>query len=196
MRNRGAEWGHAAFGQERGSVTSLIFVACAVGAIAGAGAVFSLVGQPESETSGGVSQRALGPGVARAAAYSSPRPVAPAPSQGQSPSTASASQEEPGSHLAVIDESESEGERSGSSRIEAKVTAPERPAATTREPIAKASPAPATGSQSGTDIPPAEKKATKRPAYSSRYAWRGGYRDGGRWGGFLEERGWRSRQYW
>ncbi len=195
MRNRGAEWGHAAFGQERGSAASLIFVACAVGAIAGAGAVFSLVGQPGSETSVGVAERAVGSGVARAAIYSSPRPMASAPSQGQSPSTAFASQEEPASHLAVIDESESTGEGSASSRIEAKVTAPERPA-TTHEPIAKASPAPATGGQPSADAPPAEKKATKRPAYSSRYAWRGGYRDGGRWGGFLEERGWRSRQYW
>jgi hypothetical protein len=195
MRNRGAEWGHPAFGQERNGAASLTFVACAVGAIAGAGAVFSLVGQPGTETSVGVTQRALGSGVARAAAYSSLQPVASARSQSQSPSTPSASQEEPASRLAVIDQSDSIREGSGSPATEPKVAAPERPA-TTHEALAKASPAPATGSQASTDAPPAEKKAIKRPAYSSRYAWRGGYRDGGRWGGFLEERGWRSRPYW
>ena len=43
MRNPGVEWGHAGLGREPGRVASLIFVACTVGAIAGAGAVFSLV---------------------------------------------------------------------------------------------------------------------------------------------------------
>ena len=51
MRNPGAEWGYSGLGREPGRAASLIFVACAVGAIAGAGAVFSLVVQPESETS-------------------------------------------------------------------------------------------------------------------------------------------------
>jgi hypothetical protein len=195
MRNRGAEWGYPAFGQERGRAASLIFVACAIGAIAGAGAVFSLVGQPGGETSSAVTQRTLGSGVARAAVFSSPKPIAAAPSQGQSLSPASVSQDQPASHLAVIDESDPISEGSGSPRVDAKVGAPEHPASP-HEPIAKVSPAPAAGSQPSSDTPPAEKKITKRPAYSSRYAWRGGYRDGGRWGGFLEERGWRSRQYW
>lgn len=195
MRNRRAEWGHPAFGQERRGAASLIFVACAVGAVAGAGAVFSLVAQPASEISVGITQQPLGSGVARAATYSSPKPVASAPSQVQSASTASVSQEQPSSRLAVINQSESISESSGSPTIEAKAATPDHPAAT-HDPLAKATPALAAGSQPSTDAPPAEKKANRKPAYFSRYAWRGGFRDGGRWGGFLEERGWRSRQYW
>ena len=69
MRNPGVEWGHPGLGREPGRVASLIFVACAVGAIAGAGAVFSLVAQPGSETSFGATH-SVGSVVARAAAHS------------------------------------------------------------------------------------------------------------------------------
>ena len=69
MRNGGAEWGYTGFGREPGRAASLIFVACAVGAVAGASAVFSLVAQPGSETSIG-SAHPLGSVVVRAAAHS------------------------------------------------------------------------------------------------------------------------------
>jgi hypothetical protein len=194
MRNRGVEGGYPAFGQERGRAASLIFVSCAVGSIAGAGAVFSLVAQPGSEISAGIAQRPHGSVVAPAAAYSALKPVPPAASPGQSPSAASVSHEQLTPRLAVIDESESMSEGTASPTTEAKA-APDHPPAK-HDPLAKASPASAVGSQPSVDVPPAEKKANKKPAYFSRYAWRGGFRDGGRWGGFLEERGWRSRQYW
>jgi hypothetical protein len=97
MRNPGAEWGYSGLGREPGRAASLIFVACAVGAIAGAGAVFSLVVQPESETSIGAAHP-LGSAVARAAAHSSVKEAAP-PSRPRLASTLSVSQEQLPSHV-------------------------------------------------------------------------------------------------
>jgi hypothetical protein len=195
MRNPGAEWGYSGLGREPGRAASLIFVACAVGAIAGAGAVFSLVVQPESETSIGAAHP-LGSAVARAAAHSSVKEAAP-PSRPRLASTLSVSQDQLPSHVAVIDEGTvtPTTDGSGSATVEPTAVPPERSATTQHDPAAKA-PAPAGPSQSHTETLPAEKKANRKPAYLSRYAWRGGSRDGGRWGGFFEDRGWRSRQYW
>jgi hypothetical protein len=195
MRNPGAEWGYSGLGREPGRAASLIFVACAVGAIAGAGAVFSLVVQPESETSIGAAHP-LGSAVARAAAHSSVKEAAP-PSRPRLASTLSVSQEQLPSHVAVIDEGTvtPTTDGAGSATVEPTAVPPERSATTQHDPAAKA-PGPAGPSQSHTETLPAEKKANRKPAYLSRYAWRGGSRDGGRWGGFFEDRGWRSRQYW
>src|SRR5258708_30845311 len=102
MRNPGAEWGYPGLGRDPSRVASLIFVACAVGAIAGAGAVFSLVAQPGSETSIGTTHP-LGPVVARAAARSPVKEPALAPSPARSVSTPSASQEQLPSRVAVND---------------------------------------------------------------------------------------------
>lgn len=194
MRNPGAEWGYSGLGREPGRAASLIFVACAVGAIAGAGAVFSLVVQPESETSIGAAHP-LGSAVARAAAHSSVKEAAP-PSRPRLASTLSVSQDQLPSHVAVFDEGTvtPTNEGSGSANVEATAVPPER-STTTQHDTVKA-PAPAAPSQPNTEAPPSEKKASKKPAYVSRYAWRGGYRDNGHWGGFFEDRGWRSRQYW
>ena len=195
MRNAGAEWGYTGFGREPGRAASLIFVACAVGAIAGAGAVFSLVAQPGSETSIG-SAHPLGSVVVRAAAHSPVKEAAP-PSRPRLASTVSGSQEQLPSHVAVIDEGTvtPTTDGSGSATVEPTAVPPERSAPTQHDPAAKV-PAPAAPIQPSTEAPPAEKKASRKPAYVSRYAWRGGYRDSGRWGGFFEDRGWRSRQYW
>jgi hypothetical protein len=186
MRNPGVEWGHAGLGREPGRVASLIFVACTVGAIAGAGAVFSLVAQPESETSFGAT-RSAGSVVARAAAHSPVRESTLSPSQARL-GTPTASQEQPPSRVAVIEGSPPSG-GVDSAPAEIAAAAPEHP--TPHEPMAKVGP-PAAGAASSpsTEAPPAEKKASKKPAHFSRYAWRG------RWGGFYEDRGWRSRQYW
>jgi hypothetical protein len=195
MRNPGAEWGYSGLGREPGRAASLIFVACAVGAIAGAGAVFSLVVQPESETSIGAAHP-LGSAVARAAAHSSVKEAAP-PSRPRLASTLSVSQEQLPSHVAVIDEGTvtPTTDGAGSATVEPTAVPPERSATTQHDPAAKA-PGPAGPSQSHTETLPAEKKANRKPAYLSRYAWRGNYRDSGRWGGFFEDRGGRSRQYW
>jgi hypothetical protein len=191
MSNPGADWGYAGLGREPGRVASLIFVACAVGAIAGAGAVFSLVAQPGSETSIGAAHP-LGSVVARAAAHSPVKESTVAPSQARSVWTPSVSQEQLPSRVAVNDGSArtptSEG--AGSAPVETAAAPPEHPAAP-HEPVAKVAAPPAgAASPFSTEAPPAEKKASKKPAYSSRYAWRG------RWGGFYEDRGWRARQYW
>jgi hypothetical protein len=195
MRNAGAEWGYTGFGREPGRAASLIFVACAVGAITGAGAVFSLVAQPGSETSIGVAHP-LGSVVPRAAAHSPVKEAAP-PSRPGLASTLSVSQDQLPSHVAVTDEGTvtPTTNGSGSATVEPTAVPPERSATTQHDSAAKA-PAPAAPSQSHTETLPAEKKANRKPAYLSRYAWRGGYRDSGRWGGFFEDRGWRSRQYW
>jgi hypothetical protein len=196
MSNPGADWGYAGLGREPGRVASLIFVACAVGAIAGAGAVFSLVAQPGSETSIGAAHP-LGSVVARAAAHSPVKESTVAPSQARSVWTPSVSQEQLPSRVAVIDEGTvtPTTDGSGSAIVEPTAVPPERSAPTQHDPAASA-PAPAGPSQSHAETLPAEKKANRKPAYLSRYAWRGGSRDGGRWGGFFEDRGWRSRQYW
>jgi hypothetical protein len=187
MRNPGVEWGHPGLGREPGRVASLIFVACAVGAIAGAGAVFSLVAQPGSETSVGAA-RPIGSVVARAAAHSPVKESTLASSQARL-GTPTALQEQPPSRVAVIEGSPSSG-GVDSAPAENAVAAPEHPTPP-HEPMAKVGPPPAGAASSpSTEAPPAEKKASKKPAHFSRYAWRG------RWGGFYEDRGWRSRQYW
>src|SRR5580693_1313837 len=107
MSNPGADWGYAGLGREPGRVASLIFVACTVGAIAGAGAVFSLVAQPESETSFGAT-RSAGSVVARAAAHSPVRESTLSPSQARL-GTPTASQEQPPSRVAVIEGSPPSG---------------------------------------------------------------------------------------
>jgi hypothetical protein len=185
----GAEWGYAASGRESGRVAGLTFVACAVGAITGAGAVFSLVAG--SETSIGAA-RPLGSAVARAAAHSSVKEPTLAPYQARSMQTPSVSQEQLPSRVVVVDGSAGTqtSEWAGSSPIETVAAPAEHPAAP-HEPVAKVAAPPAgAASPPSTEAPPAEKKASRKPAYSSRYAWRG------RWGGFYEDRGWRSRQYW
>jgi hypothetical protein len=185
----GAEWGYAALGRESGRVAGLTFVACAVGAIAGAGAVISLVAG--SETSIGVAHP-LGSAVARVAAHSSVKEPTLAPYQARSMRTPSVSQEQPPSRVAVIDGSAGTqtSEGAGSAPVETIAAPAEHPAAP-HEPVAKVAAPPAgTASPPSTEAPPAEKKASRKPAHFSRYAWRG------RWGGFYEDRGWRSRQYW
>ena len=126
MRNAGAEWGYTGFGREPGRAASLIFVACAVGAIAGAGAVFSLVAQPGSETSIG-SAHPLGSVVARAAAHS-PVKEAALPSRPRLASTVSGSQDQLPSHVAVIDEGTvtPTTDGSGSATVEPTAVPPER----------------------------------------------------------------------
>ena len=126
MRNPGVDWGHPGLGREPGRVASLIFVACAVGAIAGAGAVFSLVAQPGSETSIGAAHP-LGSVVARAAAHSPVKEATLAPSRARLASTPSASQEQLPSHVAVIEGiSPPRTEGSGSATAEITAVAPER----------------------------------------------------------------------
>jgi len=42
-----------------------------------------------------------------------------------------------------------------------------------------------------------EKRTTKKPDVTDRYAWRGGYySDNGQWGGYSGDRGWRHRDAW
>jgi hypothetical protein len=192
MRNAGAEWGYTGFGREPGRAASLIFVACAVGAIGGAGAVFSLVAQPGSETSIG-SAHPLGSVVARAAAHS-PVKEAALPSRPRLASTVSGSQEQIPSHVAVTDEGivTPTTDGSGSATVEPTAVPPER-STTTQHDTVKA-PAPAAPSQPSTEAPPAEKKASRKPAYVSRYAWGDGYSENGRLRGMFVERGSDSRQ--
>jgi hypothetical protein len=191
MRNPEAEWGYPGLGRGPARAAGLIFVACAVGTIAGAGAVFSLVAPPGSETFVGATHP-LGSVVAHAAAHSPVKEPTLAPSQARSVRAPFVSQERLPSRVAVIDGSAhtptSEG--AGSAPVETAAAPPEHPSAP-HEPVAKVAAPPAgAASPPSTEAPPAEKKASKKPAHFSRYAWRG------RWGGFYEDRGWRSRQYW
>jgi hypothetical protein len=137
-----------------------------------------------------VMTRAVGPSQVKRATASSAAPAQTAkanaaalvPEQALPPSTANG---QPAAASSELD--------SGSPTEVA--AAPER-AAATHDSLGKASATPAAATPA--EAAPAEKKVNKKPAFFSRYAWRGGFfRDSGRWGGggFYRDRGWR-RDVW
>jgi hypothetical protein len=200
MRRSGSELSYLAPARDFGRTASVVLVAGAIGATAAGGAVLALLGGPGSDSSLATPavMRSVEPVVTRAAG---PSPVkrttasSAAPSQTARANAASPLQEQalPSSAAGGQPATISSELDSGSPAEPA--AAPERTAAA-HDAAGKAAATPA--GAPAAEAAPAEKKVNKKPAFFSRYAWRGGFfRDSGRWGGggFYRERGWR-RDVW
>jgi hypothetical protein len=191
------EWGYLAPAPSFIRTARVVLVATAVGAIAGAGVVFSLVGHPSSQTS--VALQTL-PQPAEQLTSTLP-PLAQAkvsPSTSQSPL-----QKESEPSLSAY------GQLAGEAATNPK-TGPAAPAAPADQPSPLAAPSPRDPPEKTAVAPPVEgaeapaaspeqvkKRAMKKPNVTSRYASRGGYySDSGRWGGYYGDRGWRYRNVW
>jgi hypothetical protein len=200
MRHSKSELGYLAPARDFGHTASVVLVAGAVGATAAGGAVLALLGGPGSDSSLATPavMRSVEPAVTRAAGPSPAKRTAASAAAPAQPARANASplQEQAlpsstaGGQPAAVN-----GELDSGSPAEL-AAAPERAAAHDAAGTGKSAATPA-----GTppaEAAPAEKKVNRKPAFFSRYAWRGGFfRDGGRWGGggFYRDRGWR-RDVW
>ena len=211
MRNGGnfhPEWGYLAPAPGFVRTVRVVLVATAVGAAAGAGVVFSLVGHPANETS--VAARTMFRPVEAPSARANASPQAiqtntHSPTQQQSPPL-----------LAMNGQSantpSSESSASSIMQVPEGISAlAEAPAATDDAPAKTAAAVPPATAKAPVAVPaPIKKKAMKKPHVTSRYASRaetfglapgqyymngssdeyyasgargGYYRDGGRWGG-------------
>ena len=206
MRHPGSEFGYLAPAREFGRTASIVLVAGAVGATAAAGAVFALLGGPEVDSSPATPAvtRSFESTVTRAGAPSqAKRTIPPAlpPTQAARVNAPSTLHEQQPSSVgngqpAVEGTGELEYLQRGRPRKQLQPRRSVRQAG--HDSAAKtAGAAAAAGNTPGAETAQAEKKASKKPASSSRYAWRGGFfRDSGRWGGgFYRDRGWR-RDVW
>lgn len=200
MRHSGSELGYLAPARDFGRTASIVLVAGAIGATAAGGAVLALLGGPGSDSSLATPAvlRSVEPAVTRAAGSSPAKRTAAssaAPAQTARANAASPLQEQapPSSSTAGGQPAAINSELDSGSPAEL-TAAPERSAAA-HDAAGKAAATPAGGPPA--EAAPAEKKVNKKPAFFSRYAWRGGFfRDNGRWGGgFYRDRGWR-RDVW
>jgi hypothetical protein len=200
MRHSKSELGYLAPARDFGHTASVVLVAGAVGATAAGGAVLALLGGPGSDSSLATPavMRSVEPVVTRAAGPSSAnrtRASSAAPAQTARANAASFAQEQ------VLPSSTAGGQPAAvngeldSGSPEELPAAPERSVAA-HDAAGKAAATPAGAPPAEAAAP--EKKVNKKPAFFSRYAWRGGFfRDSGRWGGggFYRDRGWR-RDVW
>ena len=200
MRHSGSELGYLAPARDFGRTASIVLVAGAVGATAAGGAVLALLGGPGSDSSLATPavMRSVEPAVIRAAGPLPAKRTAAssaAPTQTARANAASPLQEQAlPSSIAGGQPATGSGELDSGSPAEL-AAAPER-AAAAHDVAGKAAATPAGAPPP--EAAPAEKKVNKKPAFFSRYAWRGGFfRDSGRWGGggFYRDRGWR-RDIW
>jgi hypothetical protein len=201
MRQSGSDFGYLAPARDFSRTASIVLVAGAVGATAAAGAVFALVGGPSVDSSLATPAvtRSVESAVIRTAAPTQAKrtipPSAP-PMQAarvNAPSTVQEKQQSPARNDQPAVEATNELETTPASPAEG-VTAPVERAAVVHDSAAKTAGAAATaGNATAVETSQPEKKAYKKPALFSRYAWRSGFfRDNGRWGGgFYRDRGWR-----
>jgi hypothetical protein len=205
MNNPGAEWGYLAPARDFNRMASLLLIAGAIGATAGAGVIFSLLDRPATETSLATSalSRPLEPASVHPGAPSQRKQTdaasaAPAHAVRVTSQTTMPEQLPPLALNGYQAPAASEFESSSPTLQSGNSAASPELAAATHDAPAKTAAAPAAAdSTPATEAGQTEKKATKKPAVLSHYAWRGGYfRDGGRWGGYYEDRGWRSRRFW
>jgi len=159
-------WGYLSPAPSFIHTTRVVLVATAIGAIAGGSVVFSLAGHPASETA--IALRTLAQSI------------------------------EPFGTLARLPQAEvSQGSSQITALADDSARGPAPPSTggpsekTALEPPLNAADAPAASPEQVT------KRAMKKPNVTSHYAWRGGYySDGGRWGGYDGDRGWRYRDAW
>jgi hypothetical protein len=199
MRHSGSELGYLAPARDFGRTASIVLVAGAVGATAAGGAVLALLGGPGSDSSLATPAvmrsvepavtRAAGPSAAKRTTASSAAPAQTARANASPLQEQALASSTPGSQPAT-----GSSEPDSGSAAELAAT-PER-AGGAHDAAGKAAATPAAAPPA--EGAPAEKKVSKKPAFFSRYAWRGGFfRDSGRWGGggFYRDRGWR-RDVW
>jgi hypothetical protein len=199
MRRSGSELGYLAPAREFGRTASMVLVAGAVGATAAGGAVLALLGGPGSDSSLATPavMRSVEPAVARIAGPSPAKRTAASSAPAQ---TARANAVSPLQEQALSSTTANGQPATVSSEVDS--GSPAEVAGTSERTAAahdtsKASAAATPAAAPPAEAAPAEKKVNKKPAYFSRYAWRGGFfRDNGRWGGgFYRDRGWR-RDVW
>ncbi len=204
MRQPGSDFGYLAPARDFSRTASIVLVAGAVGATAAAGAVFALLGGSTVDSSLATPSltRSVEPAVARTAAPSPAKRTNPPslpPTQTARVSAPSAQQEQqpPAGNGRPAVEATSELESTPAESPTEAAAAPIERAAAAHDSAAKTAGAAAAAGTPGAEATPTEKKASKKPALFSRYAWRGGFfRDSGRWGGgFYRDRGWR-RDVW
>jgi hypothetical protein len=200
MRRSGSELSYLAPARDFGRTASVVLVAGAIGATAAGGAVLALLGGPGSDSSLATPavMRSVEPAVARAAG---PLPVkrttasSAAPSQTARANATSPLQEQPLPSTTANGQPATVGSELDSGSP-AEVAGTSERTAGAHDAAGKAAATPAGAPPA--EATPAEKKVNKKPAFFSRYAWRGGFfRDNGRWGGggFYRDRGWR-RDVW
>lgn len=205
MRQSGSDFGYLAPARDFSRTASIVLVAGAVGATAAAGAVFALLGGPtvDSSLATPALTRSLEPVVTRTTAPAqAKRTIAPSLESTQTakvkaPSTSHERQPPVGNAQPIVEAASEPEPTPGVSPAEADATPLEHAAGPHDSAAKTAGAAAAAGNTPPADAAQTEKKANKKPAFFSRYAWRSGFfRDSGRWGGgFYRDRGWR-RDVW
>ncbi len=196
------EWGYLAPAPTFIRTARVVFVATAIGLIAGAGVVFSLVGQPAPETS--VALRTLAqPAEPLGSALPPLAQAKTSPTTYQTPAqaaTQSALQKQYEPSLSVLGQLTNEkasNPKTGSAAPAPADPAPADPASALAAPSGNPPEKNVVPPLDATETPQVKKKALKKPNVTSHYVWRGGYYgDNGRWGGYYGDRGWRYRDAW
>lgn len=195
------EWGYLAPAPNFIRTARTVLVATAIGVIAGAGVVFSLVGHPVSETS--VALRTLA------------RPAEPLggtlPPLGEAKASPTTSQTAAQAETQSLLQKQSERSLSASDSSSGKRPENRSTAQVQADPAPAPMAAPSGIPPEKKVVPPlnaaetpaasaeqAKKRTMKKPNVTSHYAWRGGYySDSERWGGgYYGERGWHYRNVW
>jgi hypothetical protein len=191
MRQPGSDFGYLEPARDFRRTASIVLVAGAIGATAAAGAVFALLGGPtvDSSLATPALTRSLEPAVTRTAAPSQAKRTTPPSLTPTQTAKVNAPQEQQSSPVGGgRPAGEATGELESSTPADSPPETPAAPlerTAGTRDSTTKAAAAPAAaGNKTGADVAQPEKKASRKPALYSRYAWRNGFfRDNGRWGG-------------
>jgi hypothetical protein len=202
MRQSGSEFGYLAPARDFSRTASIVLVAGAVGATAAAGAVFALLGGPtvDSSLATPAVTRPIESAVAHTAAPSQVKRTNPPPvtqiARVNAPSTLPERVPPPVGNNQPAVAATTELEATPAVPLTEAAAAPPERATGTHDAAAKSTGTAAANTNTPTaEGAQGEKKAIKKPAVFSRYAWRGGFfRD--RWGGgFNRDRGWR-RDVW
>ena len=172
------KWGYLAPAPSFIRTARVVLAATVVGAIAGAGVVFSLVAHPSSETS--VALRTL-TAAQVVATRSTPQKKSEPPLSALGQLT-----DEAASNAKTNSTAQAPAEPASARSVPLPGNPPEK---TTVVPLVEATETPAPSTEQ------VKKKAMKKPNVTSHYAWRGA--DSGRWGGaYYSDRGWRYRDTW
>ncbi len=184
------EWGYLTPARDFSRTMTVVLVASAVGVTAGAGAIYSLIDHPvggswpASVVMHPVENALLRPRLSSQAEQRTPS----SPERQAADVNIQAPIEEQLPPL-PLGNGLPDGQAKNSSEDVASLS--ERAAAHDKVPQTGAAPPVAMMPEAAQ----VEKKATKKPAVISRYAWRY-HRDGGRWGAYYGDRGWRSQRDW
>ncbi len=198
------EWGYLAPAPSFLRTARVVLVATAIGVIAGAGVVFSLVGHPSSETS--VALRTLAQPAEPLGSTLPPLAEAKAsPTTSQTAAkaeTQSLLQKQSERSLSASGPPTQEAASSPKTGSTAQVPADQTPALVAAPsgipPEKKVVPPPDAAETPAAGPEQVKKRTMKKPNVTSHYAWRGGYySDSGRWGGgYYGDRGWHYRNVW